>query len=217
MYAIKLELKLNHKEKSRLAGCAGFKRFCYNFGLSLVKDSWSLDIKGSDSKKIDAAKKILTNSLMGQEKYKWIKQYPSTVYQSAFQDLKDAFSRWRKGQTELPVLKAKKDGDSFTVYKTSGVYDKPVKDGGKVLPFTNRQLLNPGKRINLPGLGSLRLKEKLKFSCASQTFTVSRQAYKWFVSFVVDAQRMPPLFHKVARFGIFFTVFTHHCDANLPD
>jgi putative transposase len=26
-----------------------------------------------------------------------MREYPSTVYQSAFIDLKDAFSRWRKG------------------------------------------------------------------------------------------------------------------------
>jgi putative transposase len=67
MYATKLELKLNNEEQSLLKDCAGFNRFVYNFGLSLVKDSWELGIKGSDSKKIDAAKKILTNDLMKQE------------------------------------------------------------------------------------------------------------------------------------------------------
>ncbi|MBW4671422.1 MAG: helix-turn-helix domain-containing protein [Cyanomargarita calcarea GSE-NOS-MK-12-04C] len=41
MYALKLELKLNNVERSRLAGCAEFYRFVYNFGLSLLKDSWS--------------------------------------------------------------------------------------------------------------------------------------------------------------------------------
>jgi putative transposase len=35
MYALKLELKLNNRERSRLVGGAGFARFVYNFGLSL--------------------------------------------------------------------------------------------------------------------------------------------------------------------------------------
>ncbi|WP_414587606.1 helix-turn-helix domain-containing protein [Scytonema sp. PCC 10023] len=35
MYSLKLELKLNNKEKTKLHGCAGFARFVYNFGLSL--------------------------------------------------------------------------------------------------------------------------------------------------------------------------------------
>ena len=39
MYAIKRELKLNNKEKSFFAGCAGFSRFVYNYGLSLLKAS----------------------------------------------------------------------------------------------------------------------------------------------------------------------------------
>lgn len=174
MYAIKLELKLNNKERSLLAGCAGFKRVVYNFGLDLLKNSWQFEgIKASDSKRLAAIKKILTNDVMSRPGYGWMKQYPSTVYQSALQDLKDAFDRWRKGLAEIPVFKAKKDGDSFTVYRTSGVY---LEKGKPALPFTNRQVLQSGKRITLPGLGEFRLKEKLKFTCSSQTFTLSRQA-----------------------------------------
>ena len=90
---------------------------------------------------------------MKQEQYKWMKLYPSTVYQSAFQDLRNAFDKWRKGKAELPVFKAKKKGDSFTVYKTAGIY--PEK-GKPALPFSNRQVLYPGKRITLPGLGAFR-------------------------------------------------------------
>ncbi len=53
MYAIKLELKLNNKERAKLAGCAGFKRVVYNFGLDLLKQSWQLEgIKASDGKRI---------------------------------------------------------------------------------------------------------------------------------------------------------------------
>jgi len=196
MYALKLELKLNNKERYALKGCAGFRRFVYNFGLALVKDSWNLGIKGSDSKKIDSAKKILTNDLMKQEQYKWMKLYPSTIYQSAFQDLKDAFSRWRKGQNKLPVFKAKKDKQSFTVYKSSGTY---LEKGKPALPFTNRQVLVLGKRITIPSLGKFRLKEQIPFICSAQTFHISREADKWYVSFVVDAEKLPPLLHEVVE------------------
>ncbi|NES81747.1 MAG: helix-turn-helix domain-containing protein, partial [Moorea sp. SIO2B7] len=33
MYAIKRELKVNHKQANWLAQCAGFSRFVYNYGL----------------------------------------------------------------------------------------------------------------------------------------------------------------------------------------
>jgi putative transposase len=44
MYALKRELKLNNKEVSLLRGNAGFKRFVYNYGLELLKASWSLEV-----------------------------------------------------------------------------------------------------------------------------------------------------------------------------
>ena len=117
MYAIKLELKLNNKERSLLAGCSGFKRVVYNFGLDLLKKSWGfVGVKVSDSKRITAIKKILTNDVRGSAEYRWMRKYPSTVYQSALQDLQNAFDRWRKGLADIPVFKNKKDGDSFTVY-----------------------------------------------------------------------------------------------------
>ena len=37
MYAIKRELKLNNKEKSFFAGCAGNSWFVYNHGLSVAQ------------------------------------------------------------------------------------------------------------------------------------------------------------------------------------
>jgi putative transposase len=149
MFAIKRELKLNKVETSLLRGCAGFKRFVYNFGLELITASWQFeDIKKSDNKRIDAIKKILTG-MMNEPEYQWMKKYPSTVYQSAFLDLKEAFSRWRQGLSGFPRKKSKKKGDSFTIYKTSGVYPSI---GQPALPFTNRVVIEAGKRIKLPGL-----------------------------------------------------------------
>lgn len=200
MYAVKRELKLNKVETSQMRGNAGFKRFVYNFGLDLIKASWGFkDIKATDGKRIDTIKKVFTQVTMQKPEYAWMRNYPSMVYQSAFKDLKDAFSRWRKGLAELPKKKTKKKGDSFTVYKTSGIY--PEK-GKPALPFTNRIVINPGKLIKLPGLKQFRLKEKIDSICSSQTFTVSRTADRWFVSFVIDAERLPPIIHPIHRVGV---------------
>jgi putative transposase len=199
MYAIKRQLKLNKVETSQMRGNAGFKRFVYNFGLELLTESWKFEgIKAGDNKRLDAIKKIFT-SMMNEPEYHWIKKYPSTVYQSAFRDLKSAISRWRKGLSEFPKKKSKKKGDSFTVYKTSGIY--PVK-GEPAIPFTNRVVINSGKKIKLPGLKEYRLKEAIPFTCSSQTFTVSRIADKWFVSFVLDADKLPPIIHPVQKIGL---------------
>jgi len=133
MYAIKRELKLNNVETWLMRGCAGFKRLVYNFGLSMLCASWQFEgIKMSDTKRIGAIQKIFTNFTMQKPENPWMKQYPSTIDQSAFIDLADAFARWRKGLGGFPKPKTKKKGDSFTVYKTSGI--DPVK-GQPALPF----------------------------------------------------------------------------------
>lgn len=200
MYAIKRELKLNNRERSLMRGCAGFKRFVYNYCLDLIVASWDFqNVKAGDSKRIALIKKVFTSVTMQRPEFAWMKNYPSTVYQSAFMDVKDAFARWRKGLTGFPRKKSKKKGDSFSVYKTSGIY---LKKGEPALPFTNRVVVNSGKLVKLPGLTTFRLKEKVNFICSSQTFTISRTADRWFVSFTIDAEKIPPVIHPVARAGV---------------
>lgn len=200
MYAIKRELKLNNRERTRMRGCAGFKRFVYNYCLDLITSSWSFaDIKAGDSKRIAAIKKVFTSVTMQKPENAWMKQYPSTIYQSAFMDVKEAFARWRKGLGGFPKKKSKKKGDSFTVYKTSGIYPKK---GEPALPFTNRAVINPGKLIKPPGMATFRFSEPIDFLCSSQTFTVSRAADKWFISFTIDAEKIPPRVHPVHRVGV---------------
>lgn len=200
MYAIKRELKLNNKELSLMRGISGFKRWVYNYCIDMLVASWEVEgIKASDSKRIDTIKKVFTQVAMKKPENAWMKKYPSTVYQSAFMDVKDAFYRWRKGQGGFPKKKSKKKGDSFTVYKTSGVY--PEK-GKPALPFTNRVVIEAGHRVKLPGLKEVRLKEGIKFTCSSQTFTVSRAAHRWYVSFVLDAEKVPPVIHPIQIIGV---------------
>ncbi|WP_414587200.1 RNA-guided endonuclease InsQ/TnpB family protein [Scytonema sp. PCC 10023] len=200
MYSLKLELKLNNKEKTRLAACAGFARFVYNFGLSLLTSSWEFEgIKAADSKRLAAIEKVFTNYVKTNPEYQWVQQYPSAIYSNALRNLAKAVDKWRKGEAGFPQMKSKKKGDSFTVLKKSGVY--PAK-GQPMLPFTNRQVLHPGKRIIIPGLGEFRLKQPIPFLCSSQSFTVSRTADKWFVSLVLDVEKVPPLIHEVESVGI---------------
>lgn len=89
MYAIHRELKLNNKEVSLMRGLAGFKRFVYNYGLELITSSWEdKNLSGNDAKRLDDIKKVFTSITMLKPEYAWMKKYPSTVYQSAFLDLK---------------------------------------------------------------------------------------------------------------------------------
>jgi putative transposase len=183
MYAIKLELKLNKTERTLMAKHAGFSRFVYNYGLALYKQV--MDIKGGVTQKISAIRKVLTNLTKKKPEFAWMNQLSSRVYQNALIALKNGLTRFFKGLGKFPVFKRKKDRDSFTVDSSNGLVT-----------------VNAGSTIKIPTLGTFRLHETIPFTCASQTFTLSRQADKWYVSYAIHADKLPPLFHEVERVGI---------------
>lgn len=198
MFAIKRELKLNNKEKTLMAKHSGFSRWVYNYGLSLMTQLDHKTYKGSSSKKISLIKKILTNYTKKQPEYAWTNELSSRVYQNALADLTDSYNRYFKGQTERPVFKSKKNKQSFTVDSSNG-----------------KVVLESGNKIKIPTLGTFKLKEALDCKYVTQTFTISKQADKWYVSFTVDAERIPPLFHEgVEPVGIDLGV---KCFATLSD
>ncbi|HEY9666055.1 MAG TPA: RNA-guided endonuclease TnpB family protein, partial [Coleofasciculaceae cyanobacterium] len=82
-------------------------------------------------------------------------------------------------------FKRKKNRDSFTVDSSNGLVT-----------------VSAGNKIKIPTLGTFRLHEPVPFTCASQTFTLSRHADKWYVSFAIHANKLPPLFHEVEKVGI---------------
>ncbi|MCC3632650.1 MAG: transposase, partial [Microcoleus sp. PH2017_39_LGB_O_B] len=106
----------------------------------------------------------------------WMNQLSSRVYQNALIDLKEAFGRYRLGKAGHPKFASRRDGQSFTVDSSNG-----------------KVLLSAGNTIKIPTLGTFRLHESLSCSYVSQTFTLSKEGNRWFVSFCVDAQRLPIL------------------------
>lgn len=181
MFALKRRLKLNTQQRAKFACHAGFSRFVYNYGLSLFWQSVDAGLKASDAKRIAAIKKCFTNVTKKREGFEWTQELSSKVYQSAFGALGEAFSRWRKGLGEKPVYKRRKNKQSFTVYDGNGM-----------------MLVQQGKTIKIPTLGTFRLHEPLTESYLSQTFTLSCEAGEWHVSFCVHAERIPPILHQVA-------------------
>jgi putative transposase len=180
MYALKLELKLNNCERTRMARHAGYARFCYNLARTLYLGV--MDIKVSRTRKIALIKKTFTNFIKKQPEYQWTNTLSSRVYQNAFIAFNSALERFFNGVSGFPNFKRKKCGDSFTVDSSNG----PI-------------FLRAGNRIKIPTLGTFRLKEAIRYNCCSQTFTISRRADKWYVSFTIKADKIPPLYHEVSE------------------
>ncbi|MEG4853952.1 RNA-guided endonuclease TnpB family protein [Microcoleus sp. B5-D4] len=173
MFAVKRALKLNNREATLMAKHAGFRRVVFNMGLSLRTQMYS-EGKLTDSKVLNEVKKVLTNYVKKQPEFAWMNQLSSRVYQNALIDLKDAFSRYRAGSSGHPRFASRRSGQSFTVDSSNG-----------------KVLLNAGSTIKIPTLGNFRLYEALECGYVSQTFTISKEGSRWFVSFCVDAERLP--------------------------
>ncbi|MEQ9667200.1 RNA-guided endonuclease InsQ/TnpB family protein [Coleofasciculus sp. G2-EDA-02] len=183
MYAIKLELKLNNIEQTLMAQHAGFSRLVYNYGLALYQQV--MDIKGGVTKKISAIRKVLTNFTKKKPEFTWMNQLSSRVYQNALIALKNALTRFFKGLGEFPKFKRKKDKASFTVDSSNG-----------------QVTVWAGRRIKIPTLGTFRLAEPVPLTCATQTFTLSRVASKWYVSFAIRADKLPVGCQALEKVGI---------------
>jgi transposase, IS605 OrfB family, central region len=173
MFAVKRALKLNKKEATLMAKNAGFRRVVFNLGLSLRTQMYG-EGQFTDSKVINEIKKVLTNHVKKQPESAWMNQLSSRVYQNALIDLKKAFARYREGKAGHPKFASRRDGQSFAVDSSNG-----------------KVLLKAGNTIKIPTLGTFRLEEPLECGFVSQTFTISKEGNRWFVSFCVDAQRRP--------------------------
>jgi putative transposase len=84
-----------------MAKHAGFARWVYNWGLRLWKDGYNAGLKPN----ANTLKKLFTNHV--KPNFPWMKEVSSKVYQYAFINLQDAFSRFFKKLTEYPKFKKK--------------------------------------------------------------------------------------------------------------
>jgi putative transposase len=171
MFAIKRALKLNNREATLRATHAGLRRVVFNMGLSLRTQMYG-HVKLSDSKVINELKKVLTNHVKKQGGFAWMNQVSSRLYQNALIDLKDAFNRYRSSLSGHPTFASRQDGQSFTVDSSNPLV-----------------VLNAGNTIKIPTVGTFQGHEPLECGLVSQTFTLSKEGSRWFVSFCVDAER----------------------------
>ena len=171
MFAIKRSLKLNNREATLMAKHAGLRRVVFNMGLSLQTRMYGR-VKLSDSKVINELKKVLTNHVKKQGGFAWMNQLSSRVYQNTLIDLKDAFHRYRSSLSGHPTFASRRDSQSFTVDSSNPLV-----------------VLNAGNTIKMPTVGKFQGHEPLECGLVSQTFTLSKEESRCFVSFSVDAER----------------------------
>lgn len=169
--AYRYELRPNTKQETLLAQHAGAARFTYNWGLALRIKLYETSKKSTNA--IEQHK--LLNSLKLSE-FPWMYEVSKCAPQEALRDLDKAFKNFFRGLKQnqkigFPKFKKKSFYDSFRLTGTIKIKNK---------------------EIQLPRLGSIRLKENSKVKGKILSASVSREADRWYVSLTVEQQIETP-------------------------
>lgn len=176
----KIELKLNNVQKTYFRKACGVSRFTWNWALA----SWNMFYEFN--RELPVTDRVSFNGLdlkkefnaIKKEQYPFVLEISKYVCQQPFLQLNSAFKGFFKGLAKRPKFKKKnKSKDSFYI-------------GGDQIKVNN-------KKIWIPNLGFVRLKENLRFDQAKiNSATFSRTADKWFVSIQCEISKPKAIFFK---------------------
>lgn len=171
LMAHKIALNPNNAQATYFARASGTARFAYNWALAEWQrqyEAWKAD--NSQPKPSQAALRRQLNALK-REQYPWMLEVTKNAPQMAIIQLGEAFKNFWAGRAKYPKFRKKGVHDRFTL--------------------TNDQFSIDVRRIRIPNLGWVRMRESLRFTGKIMSATLSRVADKWFVSITVDTEDSP--------------------------
>lgn len=167
-----------------LRQAVGVSRFAYNWALA----EWQRQYQAGE-KPSEAALRRQLNAIKHQQ-FPWMLLVPKCVPQQAIKNCGAAFQRFFHKQGRYPKFKKK------------GVRDSARLDNG---PGT---FAFDGKRVRLPVLGWVKLREELRFSGKALSTTVRRVADRWWVSVPVEVDLPAAVRESQAAVGVDLGVST---------
>jgi putative transposase len=172
--AYRYELKPNNRERTLLAKHAGTARFAWNWALARRIERFERN-EGKE-KFTSAIAEHRAWNVWKQEHAPWTYEVSKCAPQESFRDLDTAFKAFWRGRKEgKPV--------GFPKFKKKGIHD--------AFRMTGSIKAN-GETVQLPRLGTIRVKETTAVKGTILSATVSREADRWYVSFTVARERADP-------------------------
>lgn len=169
----KIALAPNNKEATYFSRAVGVARFAYNWGLSEWNRQYeAYKIDPTLPKPSQIALRRQLNAIK-REQFPWMLEVTKNAPQMAIIQLGNAFKHFFAKRARYPRFRRK------------GVHDR--------FSLTNDQFALEGKRIRIPHLGWVRMRENLRWTGKIVSATVSRVAQRWFVSITVDIPNNLPL------------------------
>jgi putative transposase len=174
LIAHRIALVPNNVQATHLARAAGVARFAYTWALAEWQRQFAahqadpalpLPSQFSLRRQLNAIKR---------QQFPWMLEVTKCAPQMAIIQLGDAFKNFFARRARYPRFRRKGEHDRFTL--------------------SNDQFRVEGKRIHIPKLGYVRMREQLRFAGRIVSATVSRHARRWYASITVDTLEvsLPP-------------------------
>jgi putative transposase len=169
--AHKIRLDPNNVQATYLSKAAGTARFAYNWGLTEWQRQYAahqadpaqpLPSQLALRRQLNAIKRV---------EFPWMLEVTKCAPQMAIIQLGEAFKNFFAHRARYPVFKRKGEHDRFTI--------------------SNDKFRVEDRRLRIPKLGWVRMREKLRFAGSIISATVSRSAGHWYASITVDIHDLP--------------------------
>ena len=160
--AHKIELVPNKKQEAYFVKACGAARFAYNWALEQWNKQYQAYKQDNSLPKPNEFNLRKQLNAIKREQYPFLMEVTKCAPQQAIKNLGKAFVSFFKKRTKYPKFQKKGKNDSF--YMDNFVIEVV------------------GKRIRIPKLGWVKMRENIRFYGNIISATISRTADKWFVS-----------------------------------
>ena len=171
-----IQLSPNLEQRDYFARAAGVARFAYNWALDAWRDIYA--VHTVDPTVPNTSEMELRRGLnaLKKEQYPWMLEVTKCAPQIAIKNLGKAFINFFEGRGAYPRYRVKGRDDRFTI--------------------SNDHFKVEGKKIRLPHIGWVSMREELRFQGKIMSATISKVADRWCVSIAVESG---PIHSKPAK------------------
>lgn len=183
--AHRIRLVPTGKQEAYFRRACGVARFAYNWALG----QWQRQYDNGEKPSEVALRKML-NAIKG-EQFPWMREVTKNAPQQAIKNLGRAYANFfddlkKYRRNELPwkrvrVPKFKKKGKTRECFRADSGPDKNHPDA----------VQTDGKRVKLPCIGWVRMREEVRFAGRILSVIISRHADAWYASFSIEVEYEP--------------------------
>ena len=176
----KIALDPNNKQRTYFSKAAGVARFAYNWALA----EWQRQHKAGE--KPNEVKLRRELNALKRSQFPWMLEVTKAAPQQAIKNLGKGYAKAFKN-VKIGRKRGKKNPYGFPVFKKKGVHDSFRADNGPDKKHPNAVEVE-GKKVKLPVIGWIRMREKLRFDGVIKSAVVSREADRWFVALSIEVE-----------------------------